>query len=102
MSHKDVLLKKDLLEKAATMKTFGYSPLGKTLKAQTDIAKKQYQGLDKVFISNKDNKNVNDSLIKKERNYSKSNLIYNGLCFYSNMMITNLIAFLVNQNIHIY
>ena len=66
MSRKDVLLKEDLLEKAATMKTFKYSPLGTELKAQTDIAKKQYQGLDKAFISNKDNKNVNDSLIKKE------------------------------------
>ena len=26
-----------------------YSPLGKELKAQTDIAKKQYQGMEKVF-----------------------------------------------------
>ena len=84
------------------METFKYSHLGKELKAQTDIPKKQYQGLDKAFISNKDNKNVNDSLIKKERNYSKSNLICNGLCFYSYMMIANLIAFLLNQNIHIY
>ena len=83
MTCKDVLLKKDLLEKATTMKTFEYSPLGKELKAQTDIAKKQCQGLDKAFISNKDNKNVNESLIKKERNYSKSNLIYNGLRFCS-------------------
>ena len=28
------------------MKRFEYSPLGKELKAQTDIAKKQYQKLD--------------------------------------------------------
>ena len=35
----DVLPKKDLLEKAATMKTFEYSPLGKELKAQTDYCK---------------------------------------------------------------
>ena len=48
------------------MKTFEYSPLGKELKAQIDIAKKQYQGFDKAFISNKDNKNVNESLIKKK------------------------------------
>ena len=35
----DVLPKKDLLEKAATMKTFEYSPLGKELKAQTNYCK---------------------------------------------------------------
>ena len=83
MTRKDVLLKKDLLEKAATMKTFEYSPLGKELKVQTDIAKEQYQGLDKAFISNKDNKNVSESLIKKERNCSMLNVIYSGLRFYS-------------------
>ena len=32
--------KKTLLEKAVTMKRFEYSPLGKELKTQTDIAKK--------------------------------------------------------------
>ena len=68
MTRKDVLLEKDLLEKASTMKTFEYSPLGKELKPQTDIAKTQCLGLDKAFISNKDNKNINKSLIKKERN----------------------------------
>ena len=70
----DVLLEKDLLEKAATMKTFEYSPLGKELKTQTDISKKQYQKLDNFFEF--------DKIIKKEepmfKNYSKSNLIYNG------------------------
>ena len=68
MTCKDILLEKDLLEKAATTKTFEYLPLGKELKAQTDIAKEQYQGLDKDFISNKDNENVNESLIKNENN----------------------------------
>ena len=63
----DVLSKNDLLEKAATFKRFEYSPLGKELKAQTDIAKKQYHGLDKAYISNKDNKNVNEPLIRKKR-----------------------------------
>ena len=33
--------KKDLLEKAATIKRLEYSPLGKESKAQTDIAKNQ-------------------------------------------------------------
>ena len=41
--------KKDLLEKAATMKRFEYSPLGKELKVQTDIAKKQYQKFDNTY-----------------------------------------------------
>ena len=39
MSGQDVLQKKDLLEKAAKLKRFEYSPWGKQLKAQTDIAK---------------------------------------------------------------
>ena len=68
LTGKNVLPEKDLLEKVATLlKRFEYSPLGKELKAQTDIAKKQRKGLDKAFISNKDNKNVNESLIKKEK-----------------------------------
>ena len=37
----DVLPQKDLLEKAATMKRFEYSPLGKELKKQTSVAEKQ-------------------------------------------------------------
>ena len=45
----DVLPQKDLLEKAATMKRFEYSPLGKELKKQTSVAEKQYQSFDKDF-----------------------------------------------------
>ena len=66
MTGKDVLPDKELLEKAATMKIFEYSSIGKKLKPQTDITKEQGQGLDIVFISNKGNKNVSESLIKKE------------------------------------
>ena len=40
LTGKDVLPEKDLLEKVATMKRLEYSPLGKELKVQTDIAKK--------------------------------------------------------------
>ena len=41
---KDVSPEKDFIEKAATIKIFEYSLLGKELKAHTDIAKKeQYQ-----------------------------------------------------------
>ena len=66
--------------------SFEYSPSYKKLKAHTDIENKQHQGLDKAFISNKDNRNVNKSLIKKEnkkKKYNMANLIYNRLSFYS-------------------
>ena len=49
LTGKDVLPEKDLLEKAATMKRFEYSPLGKELKKQTSVAEKQYQSFDKIF-----------------------------------------------------
>ena len=50
--------------KAATMKSFDYSPLGKELKAQTDLAKKQYQKLGDTYEF--------DKTIKKEMStYSK-------------------------------
>ena len=67
LTGKDFLSEKDLLEKAATMKRLEYMPLGKELKAQTDIEKKQYQGSNKAFICNKDNTNVNEALIEKEK-----------------------------------
>ena len=55
----------------------------------------------KPFISNKDNKNVNESLIKKEKEtYNKSNLIYNWLSFENSCDNKYLIAFLLDQNIH--
>ena len=40
---------KDLIEKAAAIKIFEYSPLGKELKKYTSAADKQYQGLNKFF-----------------------------------------------------
>ena len=48
LTDKDALPGKDLLEKAAALKRFEYSPLGKKIKAQTDrsVTKKQYQKLD--------------------------------------------------------
>ena len=51
LAGKVVLPEKDLLEKAATLKRFEYSLLGKKLKPQTDIAKKQYKGLNRFFKS---------------------------------------------------
>ena len=54
------------------MKRFEYSSLGKELKPQTDIAKKQYPKLADTFEF--------DKIIKQEKptteNYIKSNLIY--------------------------
>ena len=41
LTSKDVLPGKELLEKAATMKRFEYSPLDNELKAQTGVAKDQ-------------------------------------------------------------
>ena len=74
-----------MLGKAPTLKRFEYSLLGKKLKAQTDITQKQYQGLDKAFVFDKNNENVNELLVKKERKkYNKSNIIYNRLRFYIN------------------
>ena len=55
LTGKNVWPKKDLLEKAATIKRFEYSPWGKELKAQTDIAKGQCK-----FLKDKKN-NVIDN-----------------------------------------
>ena len=38
-----------MLERAASVKRFSYSPLGKELKAQASAVEKQCQKLDKVF-----------------------------------------------------
>ena len=72
LTGKDVLPERNLLEKDATLKRFEFSLLGKTLKAQTDSAKKKYQILNKTFES--------DKIIKKKtptvKKYNRSNLIY--------------------------
>ena len=66
MSGEFVLLEKDLPEKVARIKRFEYSPLVSGFKKQTDIAKKQYQRLDKAVRSSKDDKNLSESLRKKK------------------------------------
>ena len=53
LTGKDVLPEKDLLEKAATMKRFEHSLLGKELKKQTSVAEKQYQSFDKALKKKK-------------------------------------------------
>ena len=54
LTGEDILLEEGIFEKAATIKRFEYSPLGSELEKQTDLAKKQYQGLDKVCEFDKD------------------------------------------------
>ena len=71
LTGKDLLPKKDLIEKAATMKRFEYPSLGRELTAQTDISNKQYQALDKIH-------ELDETINEKPslKNYSKSYLIY--------------------------
>ena len=64
MTSKDVLLGTDLLEKAASMKRFEYSSLGKELKKQTSVAEKQHQIFDKIF--NHDEKREPVKQLKKK------------------------------------
>ena len=61
--------KRTCWKKLLQRKTFEYSPLGKKLKAQTDIEKKQYQGLNKFQKSDE-----KKTTLKK---YNKSDLTYN-------------------------
>ena len=72
MSRKDVLPEEELLEKAATMERFEYSLSPKELKAQTDIARKQYQKLDNTYGLDKIIKTGKPTLKK----YNRSNIIY--------------------------
>ena len=62
------LSEKGLLEKAATIKKIKYLQLGSELEKQTDTAKKQYQGLDKVYKFDKENylKNLADQTKSKK------------------------------------
>ena len=73
---KDVLSEKDLVEKAAALKRFEYSPLGKELKKQINVAEKQYQNFDKIFKPNEIEQPVT---IKKEIT-DKSSLFYDNKC----------------------
>ena len=78
MTGDNVLPEKDLLEKAAIIKGFEYSPLSSELKKQTDIAEKQNQGLDKIyeFIKKEndddENKNEDDKTLTKKKNKTKT------------------------------
>ena len=65
-----------MLEKVARLE---YSPLRKELEAQTDIAKKKFQTLDKIYET--------DETINKKpalKNYGKSDLIYDSIYSFYN------------------
>ena len=65
--------------------------------------------LDNIFSCNEDNENVNESLNKEEvgaktltkNKYNKSHLVCHKLVFRVIVITKNLIAFPLNQNIHI-
>ena len=79
MTGLDVLPEKELFEKAAAIKRFEYSPLGKELKKQTSVAEKQYQNFDNVFECDK----IEEDKTKSRKSRTKSNLVYsNYFTFY--------------------
>ena len=77
MTGKDVLVEEDLLEKAATIKRFEYSPLGSELKKQTNIVKKNIKRISKirqgVWIDEAINKNDRKPTLTKNKQI-KSNI----------------------------
>ena len=83
---KDVAPEKNLLEKAATMKSFEYSPFGSRLKKETEIAEKQYKRLDNTY---------------KIHEIIKKNTVFIKFLVFMNIIIVLkiLIVFLLRQNI---
>ena len=70
-----------MLEKATTIKSFEYSPLGNELKKQTDVVEKKYQRVNKFFTSNKREKPVR---IKEQSALTDgSKLMYDSKCSFS-------------------
>ena len=57
--------RKKLLEKATTIKRFGYLSLGSELKKKIRIVRKQYWGLNKVYEFDK--KEVNDETTNRKK-----------------------------------
>ena len=73
LTGKDVLPEKDLVEKAAALKRFECSPLGKELKKQINVAEKQYKNFDKIFNPNE----TEQPVTTKKEITDKSSLPYN-------------------------
>ena len=73
MNSKDVLPGKDLQEKAAALKRFEYSPLGKELKSQTSVVEKHDQKLNMTFMTfESDDKEEEPVPIKKRKTRNNS------------------------------
>ena len=89
-----VLPEKDLLEEAATMKKFKYSSLGKELKAQTDITKKQYQVLNNFFKYDVKREPVTITKYKTSYLDITVNTVFTKII----MIVKKLITFLSNQS----
>ena len=62
-----------MLEKAASIKRFEYTLLGKELEKQTSVVEKQYQKFDFAFESNENE----EDKTKNKRGRAGSNLVYN-------------------------
>ena len=72
-----------MLEKAAAIKRFQYSLLGKEVKKQTSVAEKQYQEIDKIF--NHDEKEEPITIKKEEPlKTDESSLVYDSKYIFSN------------------
>ena len=94
-----------MLEKTATIKRFEYWPLGKELKGQTDIPKKQYKKLDITFEFVKIIKKEKPTLkINQNQKQNKSNLMYDSkYSFYPYCNIKHFNSFLLlRQNVPFY
>ena len=92
LTGKDVLLEKELLEKATAIKRFEYAPLGKELKKQTSVTEKQYEKIDDAFESNKKEKDKT----KNKRSRAKSNLVYDNYLIFENIItLKNLLIVLL-------
>ena len=73
MTGKDVLPENNLLEKAAAIKRFAYSLLGKEFKKKRSVAEKQYKKIDTAFEYNK----KEEVKTKNKGSRSKTYLVYN-------------------------
>ena len=74
LTSKSVLPEKYFLEKAAALKRFEYSSLVSEFKKQTSVAEKHYQGLSKLFESDKNEEPV--TIKKKTAITSESKLMH--------------------------
>ena len=69
------------------------------MKKQTNIARKQYQGLHKVYEFDKKKKDKAKDIDKtKNKKRVKSNLFYSDICFSKTAVLKSLLIFLLPQN----